>query len=118
MTLDEECQNLMHCKTKIREYKQKETEIKNRIIEYLKNHNQEGVIFKHNNKKITLMVNSIYVKKNIGKKEKMQQVQRILQLAGAKNVEVVTHEILDGIQQLRLTDKPSKDVLKFKYNKN
>jgi len=69
MTLEDECKQLMYYRDKIKEYKQKEEEVKTHIIKYLKNHNQDGVILKHNDNRVTLMVNSVNVKKNISKKE-------------------------------------------------
>lgn len=118
MTLEDECKQLMYYKQKIKEYKQKEEDIKTHIIRYLKNHHQDGVIFKHNDKRITLMVNSVKTKKNISKKEKEKKVHDILQNAGVQNVDVTTQEIIDGIQQVSLSDQPFKDKLRFKTNKS
>ena len=117
MALEDECKQLMYYRDKIKEYKQKEEEVKTRIIKYLKNHNQEGVVFKHNDKRITLMVNSVNVKKNISKKEKEKKVHNILENAGVKNVDLTTLEIINGMQQVSLMDRPTKDKLKFKTAK-
>jgi len=117
MTLEDECKQLMYYRDKIKEYKQREEDAKRRIIAYLKNHNQDGVIFKHNDKRVTLMVDSIQAKKNPSKKEKEKKVQHILQNAGVHNVDVTTQEIINGISQVSLTDKPTKDRLKFKTTK-
>lgn len=117
MTLEDECKQLMYYRDKIKEYKRGEDETKKRIISYLKNHNQEGLIFKHNNRNITLMVESTSIKKNISKKEREKKVQNILSNAGVKNVDTATQEIINGLKQVSLTDKPNKDVLKFKTKK-
>lgn len=117
MTLEDECKQLMYYRDKIKEYKQREEEVKTHIIKYLKNHNQEGVIFKHNDKRVTLMVNSVNVKKNISKKEKEKKVHNILENAGVKNVDLTTQEIINGMQQVSLIDRPTKDKLKFKTTK-
>lgn len=116
MTLEDECKQLMYYRDKIKEYKQREEEIKKHIIAYLKNHNQDGVIFKHNDVRVTLMVDSIKLKKNISKKEKEKKVSDILENAGVKNIDITTQEIINGMQQVSLTDKP-KDRLKFKTSK-
>ena len=117
MTLEDECKQLMYLRDKIKEYKKGEEEAKRRIISYLKNHNQDGVIFKHNNKHITLMVESTNIKKNVSKKEKEKKVQSILSNAGVKNVDLATQEIINGLKQVTITDKPSKDKLKLKTKK-
>ena len=117
MTLEDECKQLMYYRDKIKEYKKGEEETKNRIISYLKNHSQDGVIFKHNNKHVTLMVESTSMKKNISKKEKEKKVQNILSNAGVKNVDSTTVEIINGLRQVVLTDKPNKDKLKLKTAK-
>jgi uncharacterized SAM-dependent methyltransferase len=114
MALEDECKQLMYYRDKIKEYKKGEEETRNRIISYLKNHNQDGVIFKHNNKHVTLMVESTSMKKNISKKEKEKKVQNILSNAGVKNVDFTTMEIINGLSQVALTDKPNKDKLKLK----
>lgn len=114
MTLEDECKQLMYYRDKIKECKKGEEEAKARIISYLKNHNQDGVIFKHNNKHITLMVESMSVKKNISKKEKEKKVQTILSNAGVKNVDLTTVEIINGLKQVTLTDKPNRDKIKLK----
>jgi hypothetical protein len=114
MTLEDECKQLMYYRDKIKEYKKGEEDTKTRIISYLKNHNQDGVIFKHNNKHVTLMVESTSMKKNISKKEKEKKVQNILSNAGVKNVDSTTVEIINGLRQVTLTDKPNKDKLKLK----
>jgi hypothetical protein len=117
MTLEDECQQLMYYRDKIKEYKKGEEDTKIRIISYLKNHNQAGVIFKHNNKHVTLMVESTSIKKNISKKEKEKKVQNILVQAGVQDVDSTTNKIINGLQQLSLTDKPNKDRLKLKASK-
>lgn len=117
MTLEDECKQLMYYRDKIKEFKKKEDEAKKNIILYLKNHNQEGVIFKHNNKHITLMVESTTVKKNIPPKEKEKKVQNILNDFGVKNIDLATQSIINGLKQVSLTDKPNKDKLKFKTTK-
>lgn len=117
MTLEDECKQLMYCRDKIKEYKKAEEEAKSRIINYLKNHNQEGVVFKHNNKHVTLLVESTSVKKNISRKDKEKKVQNVLINAGVKNVDVATQEIINGLRQISLTDKPNKDKLKLKTTK-
>ena len=109
MTLEDECKQLMYYRDKIKEYKLHEQEIKTRIVNYLKNHDQEGVVFKHNNKHITLMVEPTILKKNMSKKEKEKKVQDILFNAGVTNVEGATQEIINGLKQIALTDKPVKD---------
>jgi hypothetical protein len=117
MTLEDECKQMMYYRDKIKEYKKGEEEAKTRIITYLKNHNQAGVVFKHKDKHITLMVESTNVKKNVSKKEKEKKVQFILTNAGVKNVDVATQEIINGLRQVSLTDKPTKDKLKLKMTK-
>ena len=117
MTLEDECQQLMYYRDKLKEYKKGEKEAKSRIITYLKNHNQHGVIFKHNSKQITLMVESASVKKKVTKKEKEQKVQTILYNAGVKDINTTTQEIINGLQQVSLTDKSNKDKLKLKTSK-
>lgn len=114
MTLEDECKQLMYFRDKIKEYKKGEENTKKRIISYLKNHNQEGVIFKHNNKNVTLMVESTSIKKNISKKEKEKKVQNILTNAGVKNVDLATQEIINGLRQVSLSGKPNMDKLKLK----
>ena len=117
MTLEDECKQLMYCRDKIKEYKKGELEAKRRIITYLKNHNQAGVVFKHNNKHVTLLVESTCLKKNISKKEKEQKVQDILTNVGVKDVDMATKEIINGLKQVALTDKPTTDKLKLKMTK-
>lgn len=117
MTLEEECKQLVYYRDKIKEFKKKENETKKNIILYLKNHNQEGVIFKHNNKHVTLMVESTAVKKNIPPKEKEKKVQSILINAGVKNVDLTTQEIINGLKQVSCVAKPNKDKLKVKTAK-
>jgi hypothetical protein len=114
MTLEDECKKLMYYRDKIKEFKKGEEDTKTRIISFLKNHNQEGVIFKHNNKHVTLMVESTSMKKNISKKEKERKLQNILSNAGVKNVDSTATEIINGLKQVTLSDKPNKDKLKFK----
>ncbi|ADO00373.1 hypothetical protein WIV_gp030 [Wiseana iridescent virus] len=114
MTLEDECKQLMYYRDKIKEYKRGEDETKSKIISYLKNHNQEGVIFKHNGKHITLMVESTSIKKNITRKEKEKKVSSVLKNAGVTNIEGATQEIINGLRQVSLTDKPNKDKLKLK----
>lgn len=117
MTLEDECKQLMYCRDQIKEYKKGEEEARKRIISYLKNHGQEGVRFKHNNKQITVLIESTSVKKNISKKEKEKKVQQILNGVGVKNVDLTTQEIINGLRQVSLTDKPNKDKLKLKMTK-
>lgn len=117
MTLEDECKQLMYFRDKIKEYKKAEQEIKNSIISYLKNHNQEGVIFKHNQRNITLMVKPTVPKKNISQKEKEYKLKDILSNAGVENVEVTTQEIINGLRQVTISEKPVKDKLKFKSTK-
>jgi hypothetical protein len=117
MTLEDECKRLMYYRDKIKEYRKGEEETKARIISYLKNHNQDGVIFKHNNKNITLMVESVSARKIISRKEKEKKVQNILSNAGIKNVDTTTMEIINGLQQATIADKPTKDKLKLKTAK-
>lgn len=116
MTLEEECTQLMYYRDKIKDYKKHENETRKRIISYLKNHNQAGVIFKHRNKNITLMVETTNIKKNISKKEKEKKVQSILANVGVKNIDSATQEIINGLQQVSLTNKPSRDILKLKVS--
>lgn len=117
MALEDECKQLMYYREKIKECKRAEEETKARIIAYLKNHNQDGVIFKHNNKHITLMVETTNAKRNITRKEKEKKVQFILSNIGVQNVDSATQEIINGLQQVSLTDKPKKDKLKLKTKK-
>jgi hypothetical protein len=117
MTLEDECKQLMYCRDQIKEYRKGEEEVRKRIISYLKNHGQEGVRFKHNNKQITLMVESTIAKKNISKKEKEKKVQQILNGVGVKNADLTTQEIINGLRQVSLIDKPNKDKLKLKMTK-
>lgn len=117
MTLEDECKRLMFYREKIKEFKKGENEAKNAIILYLKNHNQGGVIFKHNNKQITLLVESTTTKKNISKKEKEKMVQKVLVNAGVQNVDITTQEIINSLQQPLNLDRPSMDKLKFKTTK-
>jgi len=117
MTLEDECQQLMYYKNKIKEYKKGEEETKSRIVSYLKNHNQDGVIFKYNNKHVTLMVESTVQKKNVSKKEREKKVQNILYNVGLKDVDNLTQEIINGLKQVSLTDKPHRDKLKLKSTK-
>lgn len=117
MALEDECKQLMYFRDKIKEYKKGEEEAKSRIISYLKNHNQDGVIFKHNNKHVTLMVETTNMKKNVSKKEKEKKVQTILSNAGVKNVDIATQEIINGLRQVIISDKPTKDKLKLKTTK-
>ena len=117
MTLEDECKQLMYCRDKIKEYRYAEEETRSRIIAYLKNHDQDGVIFKHNNKHVTLMVESTNVKRNISRKEKEKKVHSILSNVGVQNVDSTTQEIINGLKQVSLTDKPKKDKLKLKTTK-
>jgi predicted transport protein len=117
MALEDECKQLMYYRDKIKELKKGEEEVKSRIIAYLKNHNQEGVIFKHKDKNVTLMVESTSLKKNVSKKEKEKKVQNILANAGVQDIDLATKEIINGLKQVSLTDKPYKDKLKLKTNK-
>jgi hypothetical protein len=112
MTFEDECKQLMQCKEKIKEYKKREEQIKNSIMSYLKNHNQDGVIFKYNNKNVTIMVESIHVKKNVSKKEREKKVQNILVNAGVKDIDSTTQEIINGLRQASVTDKSTKSRLK------
>jgi hypothetical protein len=115
MTLEDKCKQLMYYRDKIKECKKGEEDTKKSIIAYLKNHNQDGVIFKHNNKNITLMVESTStIKKNISKKEKEKKVQDILSNAGVKNIDTATQEIINGLRQLSVTNNKPKDKLKLK----
>jgi len=118
MTLEDECKQLMYYRDKIKEYKRFEEEIRNRIISYLKNHEQDGVIFKHNNKHITLMVHSTNIKRNISQKEKEKKLQSILLNAGVSNVDSATQEIISGLKQISLSDKPKRDKLKLITKQN
>jgi hypothetical protein len=117
MTLEDECKQLMYFRDKIKEYKKAEQEIRNSIISYLKNHNQEGVIFKHNQRNITLTVKSTTPKKNISRKERECKVKDILSNAGVQNIDITTQEIIDGLRQVIISDKLSQDKLKFKSTK-
>lgn len=115
--LEDECKQLMYFRDKIKQYKKGEEDTRNRIIAYLKNHNQDGVIFKHNNKHITLMVEPTNIKKNVSQKEKEKKVQSILKNIGVENPSTATQEIINGLRQVSLTDKPVKDKLKLKITK-
>ena len=53
----------------------------------------------------------------MSKKEKEKKVQDILFNAGVTNVEGATQEIINGLKQVALTDKPVKDKLKLKTTK-
>ena len=117
MTLEDEVKQLMYYKDKIKEYKKVEKSTTNSIIQYLKNHNQDGVIFKHNGKHVTLMVETTNSRRNVTTKEKEKKVQDVLYNAGVKNIDVTTQEIINGLRQVTLSDKPSKDKLKLKTNK-
>ncbi|CCV01935.1 hypothetical protein IIV22A_091R [Invertebrate iridescent virus 22] len=117
MTLEDECKQLMYYRDKVKEFKKMEEEARKKIILYLKNHNQEGVIFKHNNKHITLMVESTTAKKNITPKEKEKKVHSILANAGVKNIDLATQEIINGLKQVSITNKPNRDKLKLKTTK-
>lgn len=107
----------MYFRDKIKDCKKGEVEAKNRIITYLKNHNQAGVVFKHKDKHVTLMVETTNVKKNFSQKEKEKKVQFILSNAGVQNVDAATQEIINGLRQVSITDKPTKDKLKLKMTK-
>jgi len=117
MTLEDECKRLMYYRDQTKELKKAEETTRNRIISYLKNHNQDGVIFKHNYKHITLMVEETNIKKNISKKEKEKKVQKILESAGVKNIDTATKEIINGISQVTLTGRPVRNKLKLKTTK-
>lgn len=116
MTLEDECKQLMYYRDKIKEYKKAEQEIKNGIISYLKNHNQEGVIFKYNQKNITLMVKST-PKRNISQKDREHKVKNILSNAGVQNIETTTQEIISGLRHITISGD-FQDKLTFKTNKN
>ena len=117
MTLEDECKQLMYYRDKIKEYKKYEEEVRYRIISYLKNHNQDGVIFKHNQKHITLMVEEKPIKKNISKIEKEKKVKSILSNAGVQNIDAATQEIINGINQVTISNNITKGRLKVKINK-
>jgi hypothetical protein len=114
MTLKDEIEQLMFFRDKIKEYRRLEEESKTRIVQYLKNHNQEGVIFKHNNRQVSLMVKSTTPRKNVAYKEKEQKVVSILTNAGLHNAEVATQDILKGLKEMTLANKPSRDRIAFK----
>jgi hypothetical protein len=116
MALEDECKQLMYYRDKIKEYKKEEVESKSRIISYLKNHNQAGVVFKHNNKRVTLMVEATCARKNISLKEKERKVQDVLVNVGVKDVDIATRDIIEGLRQV-YTDKPTKDKLKLKVTR-
>jgi hypothetical protein len=117
MTLEDECNRLMYYIDQIKELKKAEETTRKHIISYLRNHKQDGVIFKHNNKHITLMVEETNIKKNISKKEKEKKVQKILENAGVKNIDAATKEIINGISQVTLTSHPTRNKLKLKTTK-
>ncbi|ABF82132.1 hypothetical protein MIV102R [Invertebrate iridescent virus 3] len=118
MTLEDECKQLMVCRDEIKKLKLKEKEAKNRILTYLKNHNQYGVIFKHNKKQISITVETTPVKKNPSLKEKQTKIQDILSGVGVANPDATTQEIIDGLKTTTITDTSNqKDVLKLKMGK-
>jgi hypothetical protein len=116
MTLEDECKHLIFIKEKLKEYRKAESETISNIITYLKNHNHEGVTFKHGKKKYTLMVEATKVRKTTTKKEREKKVQNILINAGVQNVDMATKEIINGLNQVTLTDQ-SKNKLKLKVTK-
>ena len=117
MTLEDEVKQLMFCRDKIKEFKKEEKAITNKIIEYLKNHNQDGVIFKHNNKSVTLMVESTNIRKCVSLKEKQKKVEDILYNSGITDVDSTTKEIIEGIKSLTVTSEIPRDKLKVKMKK-
>jgi hypothetical protein len=115
MSLEDDCKHLMYCRSKIKEYRRSEQGARLRIVEYLKNHNQEGVVFKHNNKKVTLMVDSKPLKKSMSKREKEKNINDVLTKVGTvQNIHETTQKIISGLQQISLTNKPPVDKLKLK----
>lgn len=107
----------MYYRDKIKEYKLLEDNSRLEIIEFLKNHNQDGVIFKHNKKHVTLMVESSNVKKSVSQKEKHRKVQSILHNAGISDVDNTTAAILESMKSLAVVDHACKDKLKVKITK-
>lgn len=109
MGLEDDCKHLMYCREKITDYRKMETEARLRIVEYLSNHGQEGVVFTHKNKKVTLMVDSKHPKKPISAKEKEKKIHDILAEIGTiPNVYDTTQQIIKGMSRVSLVDKPSK----------
>lgn len=117
MALEDEVKQLMYYRDKIKEYKRAEEMTRSKIIQYLKNHGQDGVIFKHNNKHVTLMVETTNLKKGVSLKEREKTVQGILFNAGIKNVDTTTQEIIQGLKTLAIVEDKSKDKLKVKTAK-
>lgn len=117
MTLLDECKQLMYYRSKIKDLKIMEEETKTKIISYLKNHNQGGVIFKYNGKQVTLMVEPTTPKRSISQKERVKRVHDVLVDAGVSNIESTTQKIINGLKQVTLKDKPSKEKIRFKVSK-
>lgn len=113
MTLEDECRKLMFLRDKIKELKKIEESTKNNIIEYLNNHGQSGIIFKHNKKPVTIMVESTMVKKHIDKKEREKNLQNLLKEQGLKDFEAVSREIFQKLKWSTPTKK-IKENLKIK----
>ncbi|AHL67542.1 hypothetical protein DH26_gp047 [Chloriridovirus anopheles1] len=117
MTLEDEVKQLMYYRDKIKEYKHVEEMTRNKIIEYLKNHGQDGVIFKHKNRHITLMVETTQLKKGVTLKEREKKVHNILYNAGITDVDNTAHEIIQSLKSLSIVEDKSKDKLKVKTTK-
>lgn len=117
MSLQDKVKQLMYYRDKIKEYKILEDKSRLEIIEFLKNHNQDGVIFKHNKKNVTLMVESSNLKKSVSQKEKQRKVQSILHNAGIRDVDNTMAAILESMKSLTVVDNVSKDKLKVKMTK-
>jgi hypothetical protein len=111
MSIEDEVKYFMYCREQIKDFKRQETLLKNNILQYLKNHKQEGVSFKYREKKVTLTIYSSNVRKNIPMKEKEKKVESILSQPNL-NVHIATREIIESVKNLSLVDK--KDKLKIK----
>lgn len=107
MTLEDDCEHLMHCRDKIKEYRKMEAEYKLRIVENLTNRGKKGVMFNHQNKKVTLMVDSNLSKKPISAKEKEKKIHEILNSIGTvQNVHDTTQQIIKGMSRVSVENKP------------
>jgi hypothetical protein len=107
----------MYVRDKLKEYRRMEADTRQRIVEYLKNHDQEGVVFRHKNKQVTLMVKSTTSKKRISLKEKEERLHKILRDVGVSNVNETTNDIINGMKQVVLEDAPNVEKLNLKIKK-
>lgn len=121
MTLEDQVKHLMNCRDQIKELKKQEDLVRTNIIAWLKNHNQDGVVFKHDNKRVTLMVSSAPSRKYASAKEKEQRVGDILTCfsshESSRDVNATTREILEGLKNMRLNGHVIRDTLKIRLQK-